>query len=67
MTEKNYTINKKQMIRALDEKTREPMLAWRFFATSQGGTYFWLDVPDDQLEQAGELLAARAAKIDAIS
>ena len=60
-----YTTKKKEEIRK-PGKDGDIEVYFRIWATSRGGTYFHVDVPEDQLDQAEQFLAARAAKLDAI-
>ncbi|MBA7571006.1 hypothetical protein ES708_12762 [subsurface metagenome] len=39
---------------------------FRIYATSKGGTRFHVEISEDQLERADEILTARAKKLDAI-
>jgi len=61
----DYTVEKKEEVRRLTP-TQEPFIAYRIWATSKGGTYFSLEVPEDQLDQADKLLTAKAKQLDAI-
>jgi len=61
----DYTIDSKEEIRKLD-KAGEVETWYRIYATSKGGTYFHVDVKEDELDKADELLTARAKELDAI-
>lgn len=63
--EKNYTVESKEEIRKLT-KAGEVETWFRIYATSKGGTYFHVDIPEEQLDKADTLLAARAKQLDAI-
>ena len=39
---------------------------YRIWATSKGGAYFSIEVPEAELDQADEKLAARARVLDSI-
>lgn len=60
-----YTVESKEELRQLD-KAFKPITIWRIWATSKGGTYFHILVPEDQLDKAEALLAAKAQQLDAI-
>lgn len=60
-----YKVEKKEEVRTLD-KAGEVKVSYRIWATTRKGTYFHVDVPVDDLDKAGELLTARAGKLDAI-
>lgn len=60
-----YKVESKEEIRRLD-KAGEPVVFYRMWATSKGGTYFHIDVPEDELDKAPELLKAKAEKLDSI-
>lgn len=60
-----YTIDKKEEIRKLD-KAGEVKVEFRIWATSKGGTYFHVDIPEENLDSAPTLLAARAKQLDSI-
>ena len=62
---KDYTVEKKEEIRRLS-RTGEPITVYRIWATSQGGTYFHIEVPEDQLASADKLLTEHAKQLDAI-
>ena len=63
--EKPYTTKSKDEIRKLS-KDGELQTWYRIFATSAGGTFYHVDVLEDDLAKAGEALTARAAALDAI-
>lgn len=60
-----YTVESKEEIRKLT-KAGEVETWFRIYATSKGGTYFHVDVPEDQLDKADETLSKRAKELDAI-
>ena len=64
-TQAAYTVEKKDEIRKLN-KAGEIETWYRIFATSKGGTYFHIEVKEDNLAQAPALLAKRAQEIDSI-
>jgi len=61
----SYTVEKKEETQKLG-RGGEVQTYFRIWATSRGGTYFHIDVLEDQLEKASELLEAQAKKLDAI-
>lgn len=61
----DYTIEAKEEIRKLS-KAGEVETWYRIWATSKGGTYFHVDVPEAELDKADEVLTARAKQLDAI-
>lgn len=61
----DYIVESKEEIRKLS-KAGEVETWFRIYATSKGGTYFHVDVPEDQLNKSDELLTARAKQLDAI-
>lgn len=66
MVDKAYEITEpKEEVRKLS-KAGEVETWYRIWATSKGGTRFHVDVPEDQLENAGELLLKKAKALDAI-
>lgn len=60
-----YTVDSKEEIRKLS-KAGDVETWYRIYTTSKGKTYFHVDVPENQLDKADELLTARAKKLDAI-
>jgi hypothetical protein len=60
-----YKVESKEEIRVL-AKGGEVETHYRIWATSSGGTYFHVEVAEDQLDKAPALLAARAKKLDNI-
>jgi hypothetical protein len=60
-----YTVDSKEEIRTLD-KAGNVVVMYRIWATTRKGTYFHVDVPENQLDKAGEHLTARAKALDAI-
>ena len=65
MAGESYKIESKEEIRKLS-KIGEPEVYYRLWATSKKGTYFHVDVREDELDKAPELLSARSAKLDSI-
>ena len=61
----DYTVESKEEIRKLS-KAGEVETWYRLYATSKGGTYFHVDVPEDELSKADEVLTRRAKELDAI-
>lgn len=64
--DKAYTVNDKIELTQINKQTGEVYTAWRIWATSRGGTYYHIDVPAAELEQAPALLQAKAKELDAI-
>lgn len=60
-----YKVESKEEIRKLS-KAGEVETWYRIWATSKKGTYFHIDVPEDKLDKADELLSKRAQALDAI-
>jgi len=60
-----YTIDEKEEIRTL-VKGGKVEVAYRIWATTKKGTFFHVDVPEDQLDKAESLLTARAKQLDSI-
>jgi hypothetical protein len=65
MPEKNYTVTRKEPVRQMTPDMQVSTL-WRLHAISRGGTYFWVEVKDMELDQADAKLTAKAKQIDAI-
>ncbi|MBA7593035.1 hypothetical protein ES708_35245 [subsurface metagenome] len=61
----DYKVEEKEEIRKLS-KAGEVETWFRIYATSKGGTYFHVEVPEDQLDKADEALTKRAKELDAI-
>jgi len=61
----DYTVDSKEELRKLS-KAGEVETWYRIYATSKGGTYFHVDVKEDELEKADQVLTARAKQLDAI-
>lgn len=59
-------VERKEEITKLNPKTHEIETWFRMWATSKGGTYFHVDVPESALDKAGETLNQKATQIDAI-
>ncbi len=60
-----YTVDKKDEIRLLG-KGGEVTTSYRIWATSRGGTYFHVDVPEAELSQSDARLTAKAKQLDSI-
>ena len=60
-----YTVESKEEIRKLG-KAGEVEIHYRIWATTKKGTYFHVDVPEDELDKADNYLRPRAEKLDAI-
>ncbi|GAI79069.1 hypothetical protein ES708_09262 [subsurface metagenome] len=61
----DYTVDSKEELRKLS-KAGEVETWYRIYATSKGGTYFHVDVREEELDKADALLTARAKELDAI-
>ena len=61
----DYTIEKKEEVRRPNKKG-EVEVVYRIWATTKGGTYFHVDVPDAKLPQADTFITERAKALDAI-
>lgn len=61
----DYTVDTKDEVRMLD-KGGEVKTSYRIWATSKGGTYFHLDVPELELKDADARLTAKAKALDAV-
>jgi len=61
----DYKVESKEEIRKLS-KAGEVETWYRLYATSKGGTYFHVDVPEDELAKSDEVLTKRAKELDAI-
>ena len=66
MADQIYVPETKEEIRKRDPKTGETFVAYRIWATSKKGTYFHVDVPEDELDKADEVLTKRAKELDVI-
>ena len=62
----DYRIEKKEEVMRIDKKSGEVYTAYRIWATSKGGTYFHIEVPETDLDHADALLTAKAKQLDAI-
>jgi len=60
-----YTTEKKEEVQKL-ARDGEVQTYFRIWATSRGGTYFHVDIPEDELAKADQVLAARAKQLDGI-
>ena len=61
----DYKVESKEEIRKLS-KAGEVETWFRVYATSKGGTYFHIDIPENQLAESDKFLTARAKQLDAI-
>lgn len=61
----DYTVDKKDEVRLLG-KGGEVITSYRIWATSKGGTYFHVDVPEGELKDADARLTAKARMLDGI-
>ena len=61
----DYKVESKEEIRKLS-KAGEVETWYRLYATSKGGTYFHVDVPEAELARSDEVLTKRAKELDAI-
>ncbi len=61
----DYKVESKEQIRRLT-KAGELEIVYRMWATSKGGTYYSVDVPEAELASADDLLTRRARQLDAI-
>lgn len=66
MANEFYTVERKEEIRRLNPKTMEAYIAYRTWATSQGGTYFSVDIPEEDLDKAKAILTKKAKLLDSI-
>lgn len=65
MTNKtDYTVEAKDEIRKVVKGEVE--VWYRIWATSKGGTYFHVDIPETELDKADAALTKRAKELDAI-
>ncbi len=60
-----YTTERKEEFRRL-AKGGEVETWYRIYATSKGGTYYHIEIPEAQLDKAPQLLAAKAKQLDSI-
>ena len=61
----DYTVEEKEEIRKLG-KGGEVDVYFRIWATTKKGTYFHVDVHEDALDKADEVLTDRAKQLDSI-
>ena len=61
----DYKVESKEEIRRLS-KAGEVETWFRIWATTKGGTYFHVDIREDQIGEADALLTKRAKEIDTI-
>ncbi len=64
--DKGYKVDIKEEFRKLNTKTQDVETWFRIWATSKGGTYFHVEVREDELAKADEVLTKRAKEIDTI-
>ena len=64
--DKGYKVESKEEFRRLNPKTQEVETCYRIWATSKGGAYFHVEVPEAELGKAEEVLTKRAKELDAI-
>lgn len=60
-----YTVDRKRENRRLNQ-AGDVEVTYSIYATTTGGTYFHVEVPEGELDQASERLAARARELDSI-
>lgn len=60
-----YKVESKEEIRRLG-KGDEPETWFRIWATTKKGTYFHVDIKEDEFDKAHDLLQKRAQQLDAI-
>lgn len=66
MANLNYTVEEpKEQVRKLSP-AGNVLVYYRIWATSKKGTRFSIEVPEDAITKAPDLLAARATALDAI-
>lgn len=61
----DYIVEKKEEVPLLG-KSGNVISNYRIWATSKGGTYFHVDVPEEELAKADDLLTKKAKQLDAI-
>jgi len=61
----NYKVETKEEVRVLN-KRGEVETHYRIYATTKKGTYFHIEVSEDQLDKAPDFLATRARALDSI-
>ena len=59
-------VEKKEELTKLNVKTHELEVWYRIWATSKGGTYFHVDIPEQDLAKAAQIVDAKATQLDAI-
>lgn len=62
---KGYEVVKKEPIRKVSREG-EVNLGFRIHAQTSGGTRYWVEVGDDQLDDASSMLEAKAKQLDGI-
>lgn len=65
MAKTDYKVEKKEELRILNNQG-QLVVIYRIWATSAGGTYFHVDVPESDLAKSDSYLTARAKAVDAI-
>ena len=65
MPEKNYQVTRKEPVRQMTPDMQVQTL-WRIHGITKGGTYFWIEVKDTELDKADALLTAKAKQLDLI-
>ena len=61
----DYTIDHKDEIRQLG-RGGAVVTVYRIWATSKGGTYFHLDIPEADLEKVDGALTLKAKRLDSV-
>ncbi len=61
----SYTIGRKEEFRKM-ALSGEVGTWWRIYATTKAGTYFHIEVKDEDLATVPQLLAAKAKQLDSI-
>lgn len=59
-------VEKKEEITKLNVKTHELETWYRIWATSKGGTYFHVDIPERDLAKIAEIVDKKATQLDAV-
>jgi len=65
MSKNDYKVEKKEEFRQVTPE-HEVETWYRIWATSKGGTYFHVDIREDEFDKADTLLTARAKALDTI-
>lgn len=61
-----YKVERKEEFRVIT-KEGDVLVKYRIFATSKGGTFYHVEVGENELDKADQVLAARAKALDAIA